>query len=220
MQQDVTPIYCVPGLAADVSIFKYLQLPETEFVLHTIAWKIPKPKETMASYAARMCDEITHENPILLGVSFGGIMVQEMSNYLNVKKVVIVSSVKSRQELPTRMRVIAALRLYKLLPTSLVAKVKDWRKVAIGDFAKKRAELYQEFLGVRDKRYLNWAIKHMVSWNQDIPDPKVLHIHGNQDIILPITKITNCEIVPDGTHIMIVNRARWFNENLPALLRS
>ena len=42
-----------------------------------------------------MCSKIQHENVVLLGVSLGGLLVQEMSKYLGVRKVIIVSSVKN-----------------------------------------------------------------------------------------------------------------------------
>ena len=34
-----------------------------------------------------MCEEITHKNPVLLGVSFGGILVQEIAKIIEVQKI-------------------------------------------------------------------------------------------------------------------------------------
>ncbi|MEP2968389.1 MAG: alpha/beta hydrolase, partial [Nonlabens ulvanivorans] len=36
--------------------------------------------------------------------------------------------------------------------------------------------------------------------------------------IFPIKYIKNVTIVPYGTHIMIINRFRWFNDNLPQII--
>ncbi|GAK94248.1 conserved hyperthetical protein [Nonlabens ulvanivorans] len=36
--------------------------------------------------------------------------------------------------------------------------------------------------------------------------------------IFPIKYITKAMIVPGGTHIMIINRFRWFNDNLPQII--
>ena len=218
MSQEVSYVYFVPGMAADVSIFEFIKLPEDKFVSQTLPWKIPENNESIKDYAKRMCEEIEHKNCILIGVSFGGLMVQEMSKYLDVKKLIIISSVKNKNELPKRMKFARKTGMYKLLPTSVVSKIENWEKLAFGDFAKKRAAMYQKYLSVNDKRYLDWAIKNMVCWDQEKTLDGIVHIHGNKDIVFPIANIENCITVDRGTHVMIVNRARWFNKNLPEII--
>ncbi len=218
MLQEVSHVYFMPGMAADVSIFEYIKLPEDKFKTHTIAWKIPCRKESIEEYAQRMCKEIRHDNVVLVGVSFGGIMVQEMSKYLNLKKLIIISSVKSKHELPSRMKIARKTKMYKLLPTSLVSRIENWEKLAFGEFAKKRVAMYQRYLSINDKTYLDWAIEKMVCWDQEKSPEGLIHIHGDKDIVFPISNIKKCITVDKGTHVMIVNRARWFNKNLPQII--
>ncbi|MDY8137224.1 alpha/beta hydrolase [Aquimarina sp. 2201CG5-10] len=218
MSQEVSHIYFVPGMAADVSIFEYIELPKDTFKTYTIPWKIPEKKESMEMYAKRMCEEIRHENCILIGVSFGGVMAQEMSKYLKIKKLIIISSVKNKYELPKRMKLARKTGAYRLLPTSIVSKIENWEKLAFGDFAKKRAKMYQRYLSVNDKRYLDWAIEKMVCWDQEKASEELIHIHGDKDIVFPISNIKNCITVDGGTHVMIINRAKWFNKHLPQII--
>ena len=77
---------------------------------------------------------------------------------------------------------------------------------------------YRKYLAVTDKRYIVWAIKHMVCWDQTEVIPNIIHIHGDKDPVFPISKIKNCITVKDGTHIMILNKYKWFNENLPKII--
>lgn len=217
MSQEVSHVYFVPGMAADISIFEFIKLPKEEYITHTLPWKIPYTNESIKDYAKRMCKGIKHKNCILVGVSFGGIMVQEMSKYADAKKIVIISSVKNKYELPKRIKIARKTKAYKLLPTGVVSKINNWEKLAFGDFAKKRAAMYQKYLSVSDKRYLDWAIKNMVCWDQEKTIDNIVHIHGDKDIVFPITNIEKCITVEGGTHVMIVNRARWFNKNLPKI---
>ena len=60
----------------------------------------------------------------------------------------------------------------------------------------------------------------MVCWKQDIPLPNVIHIHGEKDGVFPIYNIKGCIKIKGGTHIMIINKYKWFNENLPKLILS
>ncbi len=218
MLQEVSHIYFIPGMAADVSIFENIKLPENQFKAYTVPWKIPHKRESMEGYAKRMCYEIKHDNAVLVGVSFGGIVVQEMSKYLKLKKLIIISSVKSKYELPNRMKIARKTKMYKLLPTSLVSRIDNWEKLAFGEFAKKRAAMYQRYLSINDKTYLDWAIEKMVCWDQEEYPDGLVHIHGDKDIVFPISNIKDCITVDKGTHVMIVNRARWFNKNLPEII--
>jgi len=218
MVQEVSHVYFVPGMAADVSIFENIKLPEDQFKMYTIPWRIPDKAESIEEYAQQMCKKVTHDNAVLIGVSFGGVMVQEMSKYLNLKKTIIVSSVKSKHELPKRMKIARKTKIYKILPTFIVSKIDNWERLAFGEFAKKRAALYQKYLSINDKTYLDWVIQKMVCWDQEEYPKELIHIHGDKDIVFPISNIKNCIVVEGGTHVMILKRARWFNKNLPTII--
>ena len=218
MRQELIHVYFMPGMAANPSIFEYIKLPEDQFEIHLLEWILPIPNESLSSYALRMCNFITHENSVLVGVSFGGILVQEMSAYLKLRKLIIISSVKSKMELPTRMIIARRTRAYKLLPTQLAGSIDALGKYAFGSVVTKRIELYKKYLSVSDKSYLDWAIKQIICWDRDEPDPNVIHIHGEKDPVFPIANIVDPIVVKGGTHIMIINKYKWFNENLPKLI--
>jgi pimeloyl-ACP methyl ester carboxylesterase len=206
-------IYLVPGLAANTSIFKYLKFPKNQFEVHFIDWLIPtSSQETIKDYAKRMAALVTEENSVLIGVSFGGIMVQEMSNYLKLNKLIIISSVKCRNELPKRLKVIQKTKAYKIIPTKVIANIENFSMLAFGEFAKKRIKLYNEYLSVRDETYLSWAIENVLNWNRTKPIENVVHIHGTNDHIFPINHIQNCIPIENGTHIMILNKAKTISK--------
>lgn len=212
------PVYMMPGMAASPSIFEYIRLPEDRFEVIWLHWMMPEQDEPLVDYAKRMCALITHEDPVLIGVSFGGILVQEMAKIIPVRKLVVISSVKCRDELPYRMRVASKTYLHKLLPTQLVNNVEVLAKYAFGEPVVKRLELYERYLSVRDKYYLDWSINQVVNWDQETPIPGTIHIHGRKDVVFPAYRIKDCIWIKNGTHVMIINRYRWFNEHLPALL--
>lgn len=213
-------VYLMPGLAANSSIFEFIKLPEDRFKIHYLEWIIPFKEESLEDYAKRMLKYVKHENPVLIGVSFGGVVVQEMARFLDVKRLIIVSSVKCRDELPRRMRFAASTGAFKLLPLGLLDYVDYFERIAVGDFLKRRAKLYKQYLSVRNRRYLSWAIRNMVLWNCTEPDEKVIHIHGDKDEVFPVRYIKNYINVKEGTHVMIINRYRWFNEHLPQIILS
>ncbi|GGF09723.1 alpha/beta hydrolase [Flavobacterium limi] len=212
------PVYFMPGLAASPTIFERIKLDESVFETILLEWEIPNPQESLSDYALRITKKIKHENPVLIGVSFGGILVQEMARHIEVRKVIIISSVRSNAEFPRRMRVGKTTRAYKLIPMKLILNIENLAKYSFGEKVNKRIKLYEKFLAVRDLRYLQWAVESVILWNRNQIDEKVIHIHGDQDDVFPIKYINKCIVVKGGTHIMILNKYKWLNENLPSII--
>jgi esterase/lipase len=212
------PVYFMPGMAASSTIFERIKLPEDKFETHLLEWFIPEKNESLQQYAKRMAQKVKHENVILIGVSFGGILVQEMAQFVNPKKVIIISSVRCNKELPRRMKLAKTTKAYKILPTSLLQNVESLVKYSFGEVIKSRLKLYETFLSMRDKQYLDWAIEQVVCWDRTEIDANVVHIHGDADEVFPSKNIKEFINVKGGTHIMILNRFRWFNSNLPEII--
>lgn len=208
----------MPGLAASSLIFEKIKLPEDKFEIHYLDWFMPEINESLFAYAKRMAALVKHKNAVLIGVSFGGILVQEMTPFLDLKKVIIISSVKSNSELPQRMKLAKKTKAYRLIPTSLLQNVDALTKYAFGTMIKERLKLYKKYLTMNDKNYLDWAIEQVIMWERIVIDENVIHIHGDNDNVFPAQNIKNFINVKGGTHIMIINRYKWFNENLPKII--
>jgi pimeloyl-ACP methyl ester carboxylesterase len=97
-------IYCISGLGADERAFSKLKIKD--FKLKVINWLMPEPNETIEHYATRMRATITEENPVLMGLSFGGMICTEIAKQIPVEKIIIISSIKSSKELPLWMKTV------------------------------------------------------------------------------------------------------------------
>jgi pimeloyl-ACP methyl ester carboxylesterase len=210
-------LYCMPGLAANSKIFEFIRLPKP-FVIHKLEWIDPLPNESIQSFSKRMCEKIKKKNPILLGVSFGGILVQEMSKIIPCHKVIIISSVKSYKEFPIHIMLGRRSKAYKYFPTQWIDKTEDFIGFVFGPSMRKRMGLYKHYLSFRSKEYLQWALHHFFQWDQKEADPKVIHIHGTHDALIPVFNIKNYIAVKGGTHAMILRKAHLLNEILPEII--
>lgn len=193
-------------MATDKKIFERIRLPSTKYECKVIEWLPPEEKEPLDNYVKRMAKSITHENPILVGVSFGGVIVQEMAEIISVNKTIIVSSVKSRQEFPNYMKFGSITKLYKLLTASNILSTSDLGKLGWNEKARTRLRKMQVYLNVRDAEYLSWAIQNMVEWEREEENPEVYHIHGTADEVFPIKNIHKCRKIEKGTHAMILDK--------------
>ncbi|MXN92241.1 alpha/beta hydrolase [Flavobacterium sp. Sd200] len=213
------PVYFMPGLAASPKIFENIKLPEDQFECFYLEWLLPEKDEPLANYIKRLCDNVRHQDPVLIGVSFGGVIVQEMAKVIRARKVIIISSVRCNAEFPRRMRFAKAIAAYRFFPTTMMQKV-DWlAKFAKGNsIIARRLKLYELYLSVRDKKYLDWAFKTIILWDRTEPEPEVIHIHGDADEVFPAKYLKNYIPVKGGKHVMIIDRAKWLNEHLPELI--
>jgi pimeloyl-ACP methyl ester carboxylesterase len=213
------PIYLMPGLAADSKVFENLEFDTSRYNLHYLTWIMPlSSSENITSYASRLLHQIKEENPVLIGVSFGGIIVQELAKFVVTKKVIIISSVKHQDELPMRFKFAKKTKIYKLFPTKLIQNFEDYLGLFVGKSLKKRADLYKKYLSVRSKEYLHWSIASILKWEQTKIIENTVHIHGTNDAVFPIKNIKNVIKIEGGTHIMILTKAKKISKLIDTIL--
>lgn len=215
---DKIAVYLMPGLAASSAIFERIELPVATFEIVLLEWEIPLYNESLPDYAKRIATKITHPNPVLIGVSFGGILVQEIAAFVQARKVIIISSVKSNLEFPRRMKIAKTTKAYKLIPMSLILNLENLAKFSFGWKINQRIKLYEKYLSVRDINYLEWAVEKVILWDRTVIDESVIHLHGDNDDVFPIKYIQKCIVVKGGTHIMILSKYKWLNANLPNII--
>jgi len=205
-------LYLIPGTAANSKIFEQIKLPSKQFEFHFLEWMMPESKnETIEHYAARMCKNIKHKNPVLLGVSFGGIIAQEISKIINCEKIILISSVKNKRELPIKFRFIRATKFHHLFLVKSNNTLNRFISLIFKKNTQKRRDLYEEYLTFRDPLYINWAIKQTLEWKQKAALPNTIHLHGDKDIVFPIKYIKDCIRIDKGSHIMILTKSKKIN---------
>ena len=213
----IVNLYCMPGMAASPKIFEFISLPKP-IKIHLLSWIPPLKDEPLTDYAIRMCERVTQTNPITLGVSFGGVLVQEMSKYLPGCQVVIVSSIKSKDELPLSMKMAKKTNAHKLLPMQWINNLDNLSLFVFGEGIQKRLALYQKYLSERNPDYLSWAIDSLVNWDKTEISNNIIHIHGEKDTVFPIKNLSHPFIKIKGGHAAIITQAHWFNKELSKIL--
>ena len=211
----------MPGMAANSQIFQHITLDKNKYNLHFLEWIEPLNNESIENYCQRLCKNITTPKPILVGVSFGGIIVQEIAKQIETEKVIIISSVKSITEFPTRMIWAKKWKLFRFFPTSYVTTIENiTKKIVSSKKVKHRIDMYKIYLSVRSKNYLDWAFKNVILWKNDNPLTNVYHLHGTKDHIFPHKRIKNAHFLQNGTHIMIMTHGKWVSDKLRAIIEN
>ncbi len=210
------PIYFISGLGADERIFQWLRYDGFRPV--HIHWVRPEKKESIESYAGRLSTQITDKDPIIVGLSFGGMIAVELAKQIKTEKVVLLSSVKKRSEVPYYYKLFRAFPIHRIFPFKSVL----WAVYGIAywlfspEGTDERA-LLKIVLQETDPHFLKWALHKVVVWKNDEVPENLVHIHGMRDRIFPF-----CFVFPDYTvencgHLMVMNRAEEISNLLKKL---
>jgi pimeloyl-ACP methyl ester carboxylesterase len=209
-------IYCISGLGADKTAFAKLHIKGYQLV--HLPWLLPLSNETIEQYAKRMSKNIADEKPVLMGLSFGGIMSIEIAKHLPAEKVILISSVKSYKEMPGWMKLAGKLKLNKLIPMRPYKFFEPIQNYNLGAYTPEEKEMARTFRKNVSQQYLDWAISQVLNWKNDWQPASLYHIHGNADKLFPIKKINAQFVVNNAGHLMIMNKAAEVNGFLKKIL--
>lgn len=209
-------IYLVSGLGADERVFEYLDL--RPYKQTCLKWISPKEDETIEHYAARLCEQIKTENPILIGVSFGGMIAVEIGKLIKTEKIILISSAKSKEDIPLHYRVAGAINFNKLMPKGGLQKMHSVIAWFFGVASEEERELLKDIINSTDERFVQWAIDHIINWENETVLPNAVLIHGTSDRLL--SSSTPDYSIKDGGHFMIVNRCAEVSALIHGILDS
>lgn len=214
-------IYAVSGLGANEKIFEKLNLP-TQYDFICLPWLMPLNNESIGDYASRMADSIEqNEDFILFGLSFGGIIAQEISKIKPPQKLILFDTIKDENEKPFWISMNSKIPFVNLFPYFLLNSfylVKSY-SFLIRLFNKECPDLSTIYT-LRDKRYTSWAFKEIIKWqNINHQNISIFHIHGDRDFVFPFSKIKNPIRVEGGSHICVYEKAEIISEILIEILK-
>ena len=203
-------VYIFSGLGADKRVFQKMDF--SEYNTTFVEWILPNRTEKIESYAKKLTEQIKHEKPILIGLSFGGIIATEIAKLIETEKIILIASAKNKSEIPNYFRIAGKLKLHKLLPAKLMKMPNFLSFWFFGTENRNEKKILAEILKDTDENFLKWAIDKIVTWKNEIEHKNLIHIHGTADRILPINFV-NCQIkVKNGGHFMTLNKAKELDE--------
>lgn len=206
----MSKIYIFSGLGVDRRVFDNIDFGNLD--VEFVDWIDPLKNEPLENYAKRISQKITNDNPILIGLSFGGMVAVEISKIIKTEKIILIGSAKNKFELPKFNRISGKLKLNKLISKSIFKKQNFITNWIFGIETESEKSLLKSILKDTDPNFFSWAINEIVNWkNETIPE-NVIHIHGNKDRIIPFKNVKADFVIEGGGHFMTVNRSKEIQE--------
>lgn len=217
LENSLKDIYCISGLGADERVFQKLKFKGYQ-PIH-IRWLEPKTGESIKDYTERLTHQIKAEKPILIGLSFGGIIAVEMSKQIAIEKIILISSTKNRQEIPFYFKMFRWLPIYLLLPAKFLLWMAKF--IASWFFSLKTIDerkLLKAILFDTNARFVKWAIHQIVTWNNELIPENTYHIHGESDRVFPYQFVHEDFNIKHGGHLMIMSQAEYISNLIQKII--
>ncbi|MFZ6013950.1 MAG: alpha/beta hydrolase [Bacteroidota bacterium] len=208
-------LYLLSGLGADKRVFDFLNLGE--FKTHCITWIPPHHDESIEAYAARLTEQIKTPRPILIGVSFGGMIAVEIAKVIKPEKIILISSARTNRDIPFYYRVAGAIGFNKLLYPKLLKKFTWLSFWLFGVTTQMEKALLKSFIEETDDTFLCWAVDQITNWKNKSEFDNMISIHGTRDRLLPLR--TADVKIKNGGHLMIVNKADLISLHIKSILK-
>jgi pimeloyl-ACP methyl ester carboxylesterase len=209
-------IYFISGLGADERVFKHIKLPSNCEPVH-LSWIKPGKNESLHDYAMRMAERINPDEKFaLIGLSFGGMIATEIAKKFKPEKVILISSIPSTEQLPIYYKLAGKIGLQKILPISFIKNAAFVKRLITNERSEDK-KMLRAMIRECDDDFIRWAMTAILKWdNKDIPK-NLVHLHGTNDGILPVHYTKPTHPIRNGSHLMVLTKAREINGILRSL---
>ena len=201
------------GMGADERAFSFLKLTGVTSVF--VNWIGPTKDEALKDYAFRLVEKTTiNPDDILLGLSKGGLVAQEIASRFPVIKVILISSLRSGESVRPLFTAAQKLHLLNLVQTDLLKSTIIAGLNLYVPQRDKRLKVLTDMLDLQDGEYYKWAMNAIINWKGANVTCPVYHVHGDKDEVFPVSLVTNARIVKGGHHFMLMSKAEEVSEIL------
>lgn len=207
-------IYCFSGLGADERVFKFLNLGDG-FELINIPWIKPNSQEGLKSYSKRLCETIDVSAPFgLLGVSFGGVIAQEVAGIINPQFTVVISSINNSSGVPLVLRCLPKWFI-NLMPISFFSMPLF---IARFLFGAENKMLLKSILKDTNSSFVKWALKNLSVWGGELQLNNIYYLSGGKDRLM--RPFEEAEVIKNGHHFMIVDLSTEVSNKIRLFLKT
>lgn len=138
--------------------------------------------------------------------------------FLKPEKCVIISSFKSKREIPILFQAVRKVNLMEFMPKRLFSST-DFITNAFNRLVYNASNSdLAEYMTVTDPVYIKWAVEQITDWVPDNKSEHLYHIHGTADQIFPYDRLENVFPVEGGDHLMVVKKADTVSSILDIIL--
>ncbi len=194
-------IYLIPAPDMDERAIEAVRIPECEI----IRIKLPPLSigTNLYDYIEGLKCQIRHEDPILLGFCYGGVLSIEIAKNFDIEKVVIVSGIKDNSDIVTSRKILAYAFFY--LPETIQQFFGEGVALLVNRLMRLEIKIPRIWLKSSQNKFI---IKHALTMTSQGVRCPVFRIHGRNDWVAPLRNFMGVTVIDDAGHFMFINRRK------------
>ena len=208
-------LYLLPGIGCDGRLYDRIDLSGFDVV--KLPWPDFPPGCSLASIAQVMSRDVRKdEQHILVGVSMGGMVAQELAAITDPVKVVLISSWTGPQEWTLLARAGSGFQLYRSITHFTMWATWPVKRI-LGQRDRVTDRLLWEMACAESARKIRNGTGAILRWKGSPWKGPLVRIHGDNDSVVPM-RFPVDHVVRGGPHIMVLTRAEEVSRALRAAL--
>ena len=195
-------LYFISGLGADEKAFARINLKGVT-ITH-VNWVEHSSNDSISTYAKKLISQIDTSKPYLIvALSFGGIIAQELNTFIKPEKTIIISSVTHQKQFPWFYQI--GKIVVPLTPNFIFRKTNAFINYLFGAKGK-NAKVLANIMEANDPLFVKWCVVQLLKWKKTTDTSNLISIHGTNDKIIPYHE---CDYtIQDGSHFMVYSQAK------------
>ncbi|HMQ11232.1 MAG TPA: alpha/beta hydrolase [Oligoflexia bacterium] len=220
MRKQVMNIVCIPGLGANALVFKPQQAYFAQR-LYIPDFLKPKSQESLEAYSLRWAKQIKsnlRQPYVLLGMSLGGMLAQEMAQYLDAKALILLGSLQN--PMPKQHLHQWGEKIGQALPNPILKMIRYCSPHWVAWFeglSQEHKHLLQHMSRQIEIDFYKWQAQAAAAWIKtgfqgEYPCP-VFRAHGGRDTVVYLDKELGPEdlFLPKARHLINLSHAQQIN---------
>jgi pimeloyl-ACP methyl ester carboxylesterase len=187
--------YILPGMGADATMYgpAFKKLKDVQY----LDWPAYNNEKSIKDISIRIINEYNiHASDIVGGSSLGGIVAAEIAKNTEVKKILLIGSTLTPQNISPILKKLSVLS--EIAPINLI-------KTFVGKASLINKNHLLKIFGNVDSAFIKAMCKAVFEWDgNSVPHCDYSHIHGAKDFIIYPPK-TGATIIDDGGHLIPIS---------------
>ena len=200
-------LFFISGLGADEKAFSNLgDFGRTKVY---IDWLPNNDNESLYSYAKRLIDIYgIQKGDLLVGLSFGGLITQQIAEIVGLDTVILVSSFRTQNDLKMVFNKGLAYRLHKLIPNVKSDLVANLVANFLNSGTNSSRAIIREMVQSTDMILMNWSIQKIYEQDTELaPNITKINLIGTKDRIVKSWHNDTTHLIEGGSHFMVYEQA-------------
>jgi len=186
-----------------------------------VQWLKNQPNESLLNYTQRIIDayNISSED-IIVGLSFGGLIAQQIAEILNLDYVILISSFRTKDDLNTLFNKGLKFKLHKLMPEVKSKIISEIVANFLNSGTAKSKPVLKKMIESTDMKLMKWSLEKIFEQNKELcPNVIKYNLIGNKDMIMKPWQNETSFLIEGGSHFMVFDKANEITEIISEIVR-